>query len=170
MSVWAAALTGAALGAVFLCRERICWRYLQWRLGARSIAAFGADLDVHAIHVFRGSTDERESWEDCKAHIARFLPCGDDVVVVRDSDGCIQSAHTRRHAVVFSTLLGTARFNNRQAERDCRGRVQVVVVVLPGGSIDMGNLRAGMTGHAIGTIDALDCERLRALIATHCTA
>ncbi len=115
-----------------------------WALGRSP--RLGADLDVHAIHVFRGSTDERESWEDCKAHIARFLPCGDDVVVVRDSDGCIQSAHTRRHAVVFSTLLGTARFNNRQAERDCRGRVQVVVVVLPGGSIDMGNLRAGMTG------------------------
>ena len=36
--------------------------------------------------------------------------------------------------------------------------------------MDMGALRAGMTGHAIGTIDALDCERLRALIATHCTA
>ena len=161
MTLWASVLTGAAI-ALFHYRARIILHYKAWRMGARPLAEFGADLDRHAIHVFRGCTDERESWEDCKAHIARFLPCGDDVVVVRDSDGCIQSAHTRRHAVVFSTMLGTVVAGGHDP-----GRWQPVIVALPGGDMDMGALRAGMTGHAIGTIDALDCERLRALIAMH---
>jgi hypothetical protein len=163
--LWTSVLAGAALGALFLLRERIRWRYLQWRMGAQPIAEFGATLDTDAIHVFRGCSDDRVPWEDCKAHVAQFL--GPDVVVVRDADGRIQGAHTRRRAVVFSTLLGTLRFNNPMAERACGGRAQVVIVALPNGPIDMGGLRAGMTGHDVGMVDELDCERLRALFARH---
>ncbi len=164
MTLWASVLTGAAI-ALFHYRAHIILHYKAWRMGARPLAEFGADLDRHAIHVFRGCTDERESWEDCKAHIARFLPCapGDVVVVVRDPvNGRIERAHTRRHAVVFSTMLGTVVAGGHDP-----GRWQPVIVRAAGRRQDMGALRAGMTGHAIGTIDALDCERLRALIAMH---
>ena len=151
----------AAALLLFHVGDRVVLRFTMWRLGGRSPRAAAETFDLRDIHVLRVCNDVGESWEDCKAHIVQFLPgSGDAVTVVRssDSNGRILSAHTRSDSVVFTTGYGY---------RAHRGRVPMVVVMLPGGPIDLGNMRAGMTGHSIGTVDALDCERLRALIARH---
>jgi hypothetical protein len=156
------AMAGVAAALVlFHIGDHVVLRITKWRFGGRCPRSVVAAFDLRDLHVLRMCNDVGQPWEDCKAHIARFLAVpGDDAVTVvcDESSGRILGAHTRGDRVVFTTAFGRARL---------AGSIQRVMVLLPGGDVDLGHMRDRLTGHSLGTIDALDCERLRALIARH---